>query len=649
MRQPLRRRGAPWLLRAWQVHGALLSALIAALLLPATPVRAATASNSHLGKGTSAPAPGKGKTKDKTKEKVGAKDEIPVPADGDRDSVRIRRLQDTLAEILHNRTLARVQVGLRVISARTGRLFYARRPDVLMDPASNQKVLATTAALIRLGADWRYRTELSGPAPDSDGTITGNVYVRGNGDPALHLATLEELAARLRARGVVRINGGVMADPRRIGDDGPAGNEGGAAAAERAPLVVDHGIVLVRVRPGVGAGSPAIVVTDLAQVLAVPGGEDRRHGFIIQNKAVTSQGGRRARVAVRVAEAGGRLRIEVSGRIGVESTGLTFRRRVPHPALHAAVLMRAALLAAGMEVRDAAGTSTRPLTGELVEVHRSAPLAMVLRHINKNSDNEQAERVLQTVGAEAKGGPATTEKGLAVLRDVLQGLGLTANSYLSKNGSGLGHANRITPHAMSDLLRALYLDPRVGPEILQSLSVGGIDGTTRNRFKGTLAARRVRAKTGTLNGKSCLSGLVGDGDDVMVFSMMMQGFRGRALPAVRASQVGAVTAMMRYVREGAGERIDLPQGFDEQMVGRDVETGGEVQESGQDGEGDEPATPLPSSADEIMPLSDSAPAPPPPPPPHRAPGEDNVDNVLRRARLEPPPFGGTPAPRPPAR
>ena len=102
---------------------------------------------------------------------------------------------------------------------------------------------------------------------------------------------------------------------------------------------------------------------------------------------------------------------------------------------------------------------------------------MVLRKINKDSDNEQAERVLQTVGAEARGGAGTTDKGLVVLREVLTSLGLSANSYLSRNGSGLGHANRITPHAMSDLLRALYLDPRVGPEILQSLSVGGIDGT----------------------------------------------------------------------------------------------------------------------------------------------------------------------------
>jgi D-alanyl-D-alanine carboxypeptidase/D-alanyl-D-alanine-endopeptidase (penicillin-binding protein 4) len=92
---------------------------------------------------------------------------------------------------------------------------------------------------------------------------------------------------------------------------------------------------------------------------------------------------------------------------------------------------------------------------------------------------------------------------------------------------------------MSALLRTLYLDPRVGPEILQSLSVGGVDGTTRNRFKGTIAAERVRAKTGTLHGKSCLSGLVGDGSDVLAFSILVEGIAGGSWRRCAARRSGA--------------------------------------------------------------------------------------------------------------
>jgi hypothetical protein len=127
----------------------------------------------------------------------------------------------------------------------------------------------------------------------------------------------------------------------------------------------------------------------------------------------------------------------------------------------------------------------------------------------------------------------------------------------------------------------------VGPEIIQSLSIGGIVGTTRNRFKGTLAARRVRAKTGTLAGKSCLSGLVGDGPDVLAFSILVQGLRGRrSLGAVRGAQVNCVNAMMRYVRDAQGV---TPAASGDAPVAIDIEAGEEV--SSTEGEAIEPEAP----------------------------------------------------------
>jgi len=92
-------------------------------------------------------------------------DNAPEPPAGDRDRDRIVRMQAALREIIQNGILRRMRVGVRVIEAKTGRLFYSARDATLMDPASNQKVLATTTALMRLGADWRFRTELTGLKP----------------------------------------------------------------------------------------------------------------------------------------------------------------------------------------------------------------------------------------------------------------------------------------------------------------------------------------------------------------------------------------------------------------------------------------------------------------------------------------------------
>jgi D-alanyl-D-alanine carboxypeptidase/D-alanyl-D-alanine-endopeptidase (penicillin-binding protein 4) len=510
-------------------------------------------------------------------------DNAPEPPPDDRDRDRIVRMQSALRDILRGGILGRVRVGMRVVEARTGRLFFSQRDATLMDPASNQKVLATTTALVRLGADWRFRTELTGLAPTADGTIVGDVYLRGNGDPTFRSGDLDALAGALARRGVRSIAGAVVADPRRIGAaepvvDGESAEDDGKPPIEatedtppgdlspRVPLVVNHGLMLIRVRPGAEAGRPAEVVTMPADT-----------SFVIHNGAVT-KAKHRSRVTVALSVNGSRIQIDVAGRVATGSGGLVFRRRVPHQALYAAALMRASLQAAGITVRDDARVAPTPpqKAGHvlpLLAVHESAPLGILLRKINKDSDNDHAERVLEAAGAEVYGGAPTGEKGVRLLREVIGELGLPPGSYVPKNGSGLGHANRITADAMSALLRTLYLDPRVGPEILQSLSVGGVDGTTRNRFKGTIAAERVRAKTGTLRGKSCLSGLVGDGSDVLAFSILVEGIRGRHLADVRGAQVGCVNAMMRYVYD-ASEAATHPIEAARAAATTDLETGG---------------------------------------------------------------------------
>jgi D-alanyl-D-alanine carboxypeptidase/D-alanyl-D-alanine-endopeptidase (penicillin-binding protein 4) len=529
----------------------------------------------------------------------------PEPPAGDRDHDRIVHMQEALREILHDSILRRTRVGMRVIEARTGRVFFETRGEVLMDPASNQKVLATTTALMRLGADWRFRTELTGPAPGPDGEVD-----------------LEAMAEAMVRRGVRSIAGAVVADPRRLGADEPAADDDDPDApsdtaeeaekpaplsklSPRAPLVVDHGLIAIRVRPAAEAGARAEVTTTPADP-----------SFVIHDSVRTKARGR-PRVGVRLSVTGGRIQIDLDGRVTAGRPGLLLRRRVPQQALYAAALMRAALQSAGIAVRDDARVepAPEPRPGHvlpLLALHESAPLAVLLRKINKDSQNDYAERVLEAAGAEVYGGPATEEKGIRLLREVIGELGLPPSSYVPRNGSGLGHANRITADAMSALLRALYLDPRVGPELLQSLSVGGVDGTTRNRFKGTLAAERVRAKTGTLKGKSCLSGLVGDGPDVLAFSILVDGLRGHSLHAVRSAQVTCVNAMMRYVREARGA---LPSALASSVpagapVAADVESGQDV------GEGDEELSSVPPAAGKSAAPASAAPRGPFPAAPH---------------------------------
>lgn len=513
--------------------------------------------------------------------------EIPRPGASDPDREPIVNLQDALDAIVHGKVLRRLRVGMRVESLANGRVLYGWRSNALMDPASNQKVLATTAALLRLGNRFRYRTEVTGAAPDRTGVVAGDIVIRGSSDPSLRQRHIEALAEQLVRTGITRVTGRVLGDPRRIGCDEDV-------PSVRAPLRVGATAIEVRVRPSdrVG-GRPTVTVRPTSDA------------FAVTNRAQTRRKGR-TKLSVEIVRAGGRFQVHLGGKISIGRGEVVLYRTPPSPTLYAAVLLRHALTQAGVVVHGPAGiyadeeeelvtgdsviegvllASAQPgsdtpaplarrkteLPAELLALHESAPLPVLLRRVNKYSDNEWAERVLETVGAEVLGGVPTTSKGLHVLRDSLTELGLSPEAYLPANGSGLGHHNRVTAAGMTDLLHTLYFDPRVGPEILQSLSVGGVDGTTRNRFRDTTAAHRVRAKTGTLAGVSCLSGFVGEGSEILAFSILVEGHRRSAVSAVRSAQVSAVNAMMHFARRAAV----APTG-EEGATGTDFENGEEL-------------------------------------------------------------------------
>ncbi|MCG5053617.1 MAG: D-alanyl-D-alanine carboxypeptidase/D-alanyl-D-alanine-endopeptidase [Myxococcales bacterium] len=488
-------------------------------------------------------------------------DEAPPPSDDDPDRERILRLQEALHSLVHGPVLGRVRTAIRVTEARSGRVLFTRRADLLMDPASNQKILATAAALLRLGNQFRYRTEVTGAPPDETGLVPGDLVLRGGGDPSLDARALESLATALVARGVRRVAGDVVADRRYLGVDD-------AAPGARPPLSVSRSALVVRVRPGAQPrGRPQVTY------------EPALEGIVVANQATTVARGR-TRITVTVGSQGGRIVVTVRGRISQRQAGVVFRRRPNTPMLYAAALLLQALERRGVKidggavVREATAPASGARPSEMLAQHLSAPLPALMRPINKISNNDYADRLLETLGAQVYGGVPSMAEGVRALREALAELGMPDSAYHSTNGSGLGHENRLSPHGLTELLRTLYFDPRIGPEILQSLSVGGVDGTTKHRFAGSVAAHRVRAKTGTLNGKSCLSGYVGDESEILVFSIMVDHIRRRGVNAVRKAQVRVVEALMGYAQGLVNEPTD-----EQAEPGADFEVGDDVIET----------------------------------------------------------------------
>jgi len=337
----------------------------------------------------------------------GNHDDIPAADPTEPDRQRIEKLQEALRSELGGGPLARLRVGLHVSDARSGRLFYRRSGDALMDPASNQKVLATATAVLRLGNDWHFTTSLEGALPDGDGVMSGPLYLRGDGDPTLSTGDLETLASALVARGITKIDGPILADDRH--------RAGAEAPTQRPVLLVNHNLVTVRAQPGDTGRPPLLTI------------EPETASWQIENEAKTVDKGR-TRIVVNVTakaqEGGSRMVVHVSGRIAANSGGVVFRRRVSHAALYSAAVLRGALVRAGIAVTGEAGLGEQPREAHTLAAHGSPPLAVLLRRVNKDSDNDQAERVLDALGANWSTEAPTTAAGLAALRAALADLGV---------------------------------------------------------------------------------------------------------------------------------------------------------------------------------------------------------------------------------
>jgi D-alanyl-D-alanine carboxypeptidase/D-alanyl-D-alanine-endopeptidase (penicillin-binding protein 4) len=144
--------------------------------------------------------------------------------------------------------------------------------------------------------------------------------------------------------------------------------------------------------------------------------------------------------------------------------------------------------------------------------------------MNKASDNYFAETLLKTLGAETRAtpGPAAWADGQAALQLYLARLGLPPGTYRSDNGSGLFGSTEVSANQMVTVLRSAYHDFRIGPDLMSSLPVGGVDGTLARRWRTSAARGRVRAKTGTLATVSTLCGYVAvDGARPVAFSVLV--------------------------------------------------------------------------------------------------------------------------------
>jgi serine-type D-Ala-D-Ala carboxypeptidase/endopeptidase (penicillin-binding protein 4) len=190
------------------------------------------------------------------------------------------------------------------------------------------------------------------------------------------------------------------------------------------------------------------------------------------------------------------------------------RARVGHivsrtPALAAATAFREALRSAGITVAGPVRIGAADEWSEQLANVSSPTLGAMVRFMDRESDNFTAEMLLKQLGL-TELGRGTSAAGAAVVTQALVQAGVPMTGVRIVDGSGLSRLDRLTATALGSLLKIAWEDPTVGPALLGSLPVAGVNGTLQHRLNKPPARGRVLAKTGTTDTASSLSGYAGD-------------------------------------------------------------------------------------------------------------------------------------------
>lgn len=428
-------------------------------------------------------------------------------------------LHRDLNALLASAAGAGATTAIEVVSVPTGEVLFAKNAHVPLIPASNMKLISGAVALECLGPDTVFTTTLCAADPiNSDGTIAGPLVLAGTGDPTLQTAGLEDMVRQLSRLGVRRVAGDLVVDSECFAERGtgagwlPA-DENRSYAAQICGLCVNWNCIEITVSPGDRAGAPALVRM-----------EPQTTYVRLRTLASTVAEGRRTRLSVY--RNSGQNSFVVRGEIALAREPVTVRRTVHEPDLYAGHLLREALQGAGVDVEGKVRRGRLPDEATVLAFHHSPPIRSIFRPMMKYSANLTSEQ-LYRVASYVREGRGSEERSERLARSLLEEAGADASSLRLADASGLSTDSRLTVHALTCLLRHMWLRSSYADVFFDALPVAGVDGTLRKRMVGTAAENNLRAKTGTLRGVSSLSGYVITPDgEPLCFAILMNGFKG---------------------------------------------------------------------------------------------------------------------------
>ncbi len=425
-----------------------------------------------------------------------------VPTAGGQDAANATVLPDRIQRVVSGHGLGEDSYTLLVQEASGQPPILAVNLEQPFNPASTIKVLTTLAGLELLGADYVWETEIYAAGPVVDGTLEGDLVIKGGGDPFLVEEYFRAMLKTLMRRGVERISGDLVIDDSffdaSVGRQPPIDDEN-----SRSYNVVPHALasnfqtvnfyfyphpngrdVIIRPDPDL----PNLNVTNRLRLADAPCTGFQR-GIAFGTDSVDSN------------------RVVFSGQYPARCGEYVLSRAVLDAPQYAFGLFRVLWQELGGEFTGSLGLGRAPEDEEPLVRWPSPPLGDVIKSINKYSNNLMSRHLLLAIGAGRFGAPATVESGIRAVEEYLSSHGIAHDALVIINGAGLARETRVTAPILGEvLMRGSRIS--TAAELVASLPLAGLDGTMRTRLSDEPARGNMHVKTGSLDGVSAVAGYV---------------------------------------------------------------------------------------------------------------------------------------------
>lgn len=444
-------------------------------------------------------------------------------------------LENTINAIMADSRMRTASSSITVRKASTGEVVYQKQGDKGITPASTLKILTAAAALETLGENYRFTTEVLTNGIVTNGTLDGNLYLRGTGDPTLLKKDFDDFASKLSVLGIKRISGNLVGDDTwfdriRLSPGIDKNDESYYYAAQISALSVspntdyDAGTVIVDAKPATRGKVAKVSLTPNTGIVQV-----------INRSKTVPKGNKNT---LKIERQYGTNNIIITGNTPIGSAGRKEWITVSNPTAYALDIFKKSLLAKGIKFVP----SSKVLRGrtlaesKILVTKNSMPLKSLMKPFMKLSNNSHAEVLAKTMG-KIKYGDGSWNAGLQVMRDYAESVGLDVNEWLFEDASGMSHENKVTSAQLTELLYQVRTAPWYG-SFAQGLPVAGapdrfIGGTLRNRMKTGTAKGNVIAKTGSLTNVSALAGYAQTKDgETLIFSVLTQNHKSSTIPVL---------------------------------------------------------------------------------------------------------------------